>query len=181
MIRKPFIEGEKIYLRGLEESDISGNYFHWFDDDEVCAHNSHHRFPNSVAKMKDFLDHQNTGVDVLILAVIVREGDVHIGNIAFRQIDYIHRSAEYAIIVGEKKYWGKGYAFEASCLLLKHGFDNLNLHRIFLGTPANNLGMVKLAESLGMTMEGVGREEFFKNGRYQDVKHYAVLRSEFKY
>ena len=178
-MRRPFLQGERVYLRALERSDLTERYLQWFNDAEVCAQNGHHRFPNSGALMETYLREVISGPSDLVLAIIDAGTDEHIGNIALQGIDSVARSAEYAIIVGQKDHWGGGYAAEASRLLLRHGFEELNLHRIYLGTPVGNDAMQRLAEALGMRQEGRRREAFFKAGAYHDVLEYGILASEF--
>ena len=36
----PFLEGDKVYLRGLEKSDLQTNYFQWLNDQEVTRNMS---------------------------------------------------------------------------------------------------------------------------------------------
>jgi RimJ/RimL family protein N-acetyltransferase len=175
----PFLVGQNVYLRGLEETDLTGNYFQWFNDQEVCRFNSHGRFPNSLQAMRDYLHLVHTSSSDLALAIIVKKNDVHIGNIALQGIDWISRSAEYAIIVGEKKYWGKGCATEASDLLLAHAFGSLNLQRVHCGTSSDNTAMQRLAEYMGMKREGVRRNGIYKEGKYRDIYEYGILREEY--
>jgi ribosomal-protein-alanine N-acetyltransferase len=179
-MRRPFLQGERVYLRALETSDLTERYLQWFNDAEVCAQNGHHRFPNSEARMEAYLREVVSGPTDLVLAIIDASTDEHIGNIALQGIDPVARSAEYAIIVGEQSRWGGGYAAEASRLLLRHGFEELNLHRVHLGTPEGNVAMQRLAAALGMREEGRRREAFYKGGAYHDVLEYGILRSEFQ-
>jgi RimJ/RimL family protein N-acetyltransferase len=116
--------------------------------------------------------------DQLVLAMVLRENDQHFGNIALTHIDTVRRSAEFAILVGEKNFWSKGYGEEAGRLLLDHGFFTLNLHRICCGTFSTNVGMQRLAEKLGMQLEGRRREAAFKDNQWLDILEYGVLREE---
>lgn len=179
-MERPFLKGQRVYLRALQESDADGNYLGWFNDAEVCAENSHHRFPSTKESLLKYVHAVEWSPDDFVMAIVTVEGDVHIGNIALQAIDHLSRSAEYAIVLGEKGYWRGGYGREASELLISHGFDQLNLQRIYLGTPENNAGMRRLAESLGMQEEGRQRRAFFKNGIYEDVILYGLLSEEFK-
>ena len=52
METKPFLSGEQVTLRPLEEKDLAGPYVSWLNDPEVCEHNSHHVFPYSLAEAK---------------------------------------------------------------------------------------------------------------------------------
>lgn len=172
-----FINGEKVYLRPLNYDDIEINYIHWFDDEEVCSGNSHHRFPITIEQMKNYINSINE--KNLVLAIIESSKNIHIGNISLQNINYINRSAEFAIIIGEKEYWNGGYGKEAAKLILNHGFKTLNLNKIYCGTLENNIGMQKLALSTGFKQEGIRRKAEFKNGEYLDVIEYGLLLEEF--
>ena len=174
-----FLNGNRIYLRPLFESDVEGNYVQWFNDEEVCKFNSHHIFAYSKEAAMDYIKKSGTSRDSIILAIVLKKNDKHIGNIALQKIDFISRSAELAIILGEKDYWGQGYSKEAGILFLKHAFFSINLHRVFCGTSSENLAMQKLACYLGMVEEGRRRQALFKNGKFVDIYEYGVLKKEF--
>jgi ribosomal-protein-alanine N-acetyltransferase len=178
-MEQAFIYGKRINLRGLEEKDLTGNYFHWFNDQQVCEFNSHGLFPNSINRMKHYFESVSNSRTALVLAIIHRDTNSHIGNVSLQQIDWLSRAAEFAIIMGERNYWGKGFATEASKMIVEHGFSALNLNRIHCGTSADNKGMRKLAAALMMTQEGVRRQAMYKNGIYKDMIEYGVLRDEF--
>lgn len=176
---KPFITGENINLRPLSQEDLAGNYINWFNDAEVCLYNSHHIYPYSQAEAIKYISTIQNNKNNLVLAITTKNGGEHIGNISLQKIDFVSRNAEYAIILGEKEYWGKGIAREASVLILKHGFEELNLHKIYCGTSENNKTMQKLASSLGMKEEGRRKEALYKTGKYVDIIEYGLLRKDF--
>jgi len=179
MRKIPFLSGEKIYLRPLIETDCNGPYPIWFNDIEVCRNNSHHVFPYTMEGAVEFIKQANRGAHHLVLAIISHDEENHIGNISLDEINYINRSAELTIVIGDKKSWGKGYGKEAARLICHHGFNVLNLKRISCGTFENNIGMQKLARYLGMTEEGRRRDAVFKHGRYMNIIEYGILRDEF--
>ncbi len=176
--RFDFLIGEKVCLRPLQEEDADGAYPGWLNDAEVSAGNSHHVFPYTRSQALEFIRSQSGRRDSLVLAVVERLNGVHIGNISLQNLNFINRSGELAILLGEKKFWGQGLGFEASRLLVRHGFEALNLNRIELGTPASNIGMQKIAEKLGMKREGVKRAAFFKDGLFQDIWIFGLLADE---
>jgi [ribosomal protein S5]-alanine N-acetyltransferase len=175
----PFLEGGEIYLRPLVAGDADGPYPRWFNDAEVCRSNAHHVFPYRVEDARRYIAYANRGRDRLVLAIVHRADNRHIGNIALESIDYINRVAELAIVIGEKSSWGKGYGKEAARLLCDHGFVVLNLNRISAGTLDDNIGFQRIADYLGMVREGRRRRAVYKLGRYVDVVEYGLLRSEF--
>ena len=83
------------------------------------------------------------------LAIECREGNGWrlIGNSGFFDFDFTAHSAEIGIMIGDKSYWNKGYGTEAMGLLLRHGFDTLNLNRIFLRVYVSNPRAIRRAPS----------------------------------
>lgn len=175
----PFLTGDRVYLRALEEDDVDGGYPTWLNDEEVCRGNSHHRYPYTREAAVEWVQQARSKRDSLVLAIVASKDDTHIGNIELKRIDPVYRSAEFAILTGEKSFWGQGYSREAAKLLVDHGFFTLNLNRIDCGTFETNTGMRKLAGYLGMREEGRRRQAVFKQNRWIDVIEFGLLRSEY--
>lgn len=175
-----FLEGRRIYLRPLEERDADGPYAGWLNDAQTCAGNSHHVFPYSRLRALEYIRSAARSEHDVVLAVMVRQGERHVGNIALNRIHALYRSAQFAILLGERDAWGNGYGLEAGRLLLRHGFTALNLQRIECGTFAGNTGMRKLALALGMKEEGVRRSAAWKDGAFVDVVEFGILKAEFR-
>lgn len=174
-----FLKGQRIHLRALMEKDLTDSYLQWLNDEEVCAGNSHAMFPNTEHKMKAYFESLKNGTQQVTLAIIYTEREKHIGNVALQNINWISRSAEFAILLGDKEFWNGGYGEEASKLIMEYGFSRLNLHRIYCGTFDNNTGMRKLALKLKMKEEGLRREAVYKNGSYHNIIEFGVLKSEY--
>ncbi|GGF91459.1 GNAT family N-acetyltransferase [Paenibacillus abyssi] len=174
----PFLNGSRLFLRPLQENDAESNYLNWFNDAEVCKQNNHYRYPYLYQDALQYIQYAQKTKESLILAIVTLEDHVHIGNISLQDIHFINRTADFAIVLGEKKYWNKGYASEAAKLIIAHGFQELNLNRISCGTYHTNVGMQRLAESLGFIKEGVRRQAAYKQNQYIDVIEYGILRNE---
>lgn len=179
-MKNPFLIGEKIYLSPLTKDDISDEYISWLNDAEVCRENSHATFPNSEVKTTAYVESIENSKTEIVFAIRWKENDIHIGNISFQKINWINRSGEIAIIIGNKNYWNKGIGSEAYKLLIDYGFNTLNLNRISSGQTINNEGMIKVCEKNGMKKEGLLREALFKNGKFSDVIIYSILLKEYK-
>lgn len=179
-MRNPFLIGKTIYLRTIEASDLDENYQSWFNDAEVCQFNSHHRFPNYRQNMEEYYDDVIKSKNNLVLAIIDKETNQHVGNIALQDINLLDRTAELAIIIGNKQSWGKGIGREAAKLIIVHGFDSLNLNRIGFGTSEENKAMQKLGESLGFKKEGTMRQALYKNNGFKDIIIFGLLRAEYE-
>jgi RimJ/RimL family protein N-acetyltransferase len=164
------------FVRSLAIEDLDGPYPGWFEDQVVCRYNSHGKFFKTRASFERFI--QSLDREDRVVWAVCHVTDGHIGNISLQQISFIDRTAEFAIILGDKRHWGRGVGLLAGQALLRHGFDKLNLERIYCGTAATNIGMQKLAVQMGMTLEGTRRNHLFLDGERVDVLEYGILRSE---
>lgn len=73
--------------------------------------------------------------------------DTYIGNIYLT--DITSTTATYHIFIGNKEYWGKGVAREASKLILDYAFNQLNLKEVRLEVRPQNTSALKLYKKLG--------------------------------
>ncbi len=173
------LESERVLLRPLRLTDVEGNYPQWLNDPKVCRYNSHGEKLYTKEMAREYIELVNSSDSYEVFAIIDKANDIHLGNISLQQIDRKNNNAEFAILIGEKAYWGKGYAFEAAQRVLRFGFETLKLHRIYCGTSEANIPMQKLALKLGFSQEGRSREAFYKKGAFYDIIHYGLLDTEY--
>jgi ribosomal-protein-alanine N-acetyltransferase len=168
--------GDNYFLRALCESDLEGPYMSWFEDQEVCRFNSHGKFFPNVEYFRSYINSPNDCSR--IVWAICHQDDGHIGNISLQGISLINRNAELALLIGDRRHWHKGVGKIAAAQLIRHGFDKLNLVRIYCDTAATNSAMRKLALSLGFREEGCRQAHLFLNGDWVDVIEYGLLRTD---
>lgn len=112
--------------------------------------------------------------EVISRFAIIYEGK-HVGNIGLHpQTDIYARNAEVGYFIGEA-YWGKGIATKAIELIVQHGFEKLDLVRIFAGVFSYNKGSMRALEKCGFEFEGISRHGAVKNNKILDVHEFAVL------
>lgn len=172
------LESARLYLRPLHVNDALGDYPSWLNDQEVCQYNSHGDTFYTKEMALFYIQSVQNNLTCKVFAICDKATDKHIGNIALQAISPKNKSAEFAILLGDKGYWGKGLSKEAGKLLLDYGFDFLKLHRIYCGTSEANVPMQHLAHSLGMELEGRRKEALFKNENFYDVLEYGILTKE---
>lgn len=179
MKKSVFLEGRRVVLRGITRKDFKGSYFDWLNDGEVTRYLQSGLFPNTPEKMSGLYDSIVKNQDVLFLAIADKKSGKHIGNIKLGPINWVHRFSEYGILIGEKKFWGKGVCREATELLLNHAFRRLNLHRVRLGVVRENVSALESYKKIGFKIEGRAREQFRVDGKYHDVIFMGILDREF--
>lgn len=171
--------GERIRLRAVEREDVK-QFHEWVNDPEVTRGLSLY-LPLSMQDEENWFEGiTKRDPNEKPFAIEVRKGRNWklIGNCGVFNIDFVNRSGELGIIIGEKAEWNKGYGAETMTLLLRHGFETLNLHRLFLRVYSTNVRAVRSYEKAGFLLEGRLREAVYKRGRYDDVLIMSVLRSE---
>jgi RimJ/RimL family protein N-acetyltransferase len=175
------IFGKAIRLRAIEDTDLE-RFVEWFNDPEVTHHLM--RFlPMSMRLEKQWFEKlQELEEEARPLALDAREGDqwVHIGSCGLHAIDWRSRKAELGIAVGDKRYWDRGFGSDAVRTLLHHGFETLNLHRIYLYVFEDNERAIKVYLRQGFQEEGRLREHSYRVGSYRDLIVMGILRREWE-
>ncbi len=181
------IFGQRIRFTGVERDDLA-TFINWVNDPEVLRGTGIY-LPLSMADEQDWfetmrkkpMDEHNLAIEVLEPAADGSErGWKLIGGCSFFNLNHRNRSSEFGIMIGEKSYWNKGYGTEAVRLLCQHGFNTLNLNRIYLRVFETNPGAVRAYEKAGFMHEGRQRKAEFREGKYIDVLVMSLLKDEFK-
>jgi UDP-4-amino-4,6-dideoxy-N-acetyl-beta-L-altrosamine N-acetyltransferase len=170
------ILGEKIRLRAIEREDIP-TFVRWFNDPEVRRYLEMY-LPMSKAEEEQWFEAHLKNDSNRFFGIETAEG-VLIGNVGLHSIDWKNRSAVLGIVIAEKEYWGKGYGSDAITTLLRFAFGEMNLHRIHLSAFEFNERAMGCYERCGFRREGRARDALFREGRYHDAIHMAILRKEF--
>ncbi len=173
------IYGKHVRLRSVERSDLRC-FQEWLNDPEVSDGLSTY-LPLSMADEEQWFERMSrVEPEEKPLAIDLKEdsGWRLIGDIGFFNLEWANRSAEFGLFIGDKSVWNKGYGTEVVRLLLKHGFETLNLHRIYLRVYSTNPRARRSYEKVGFVLEGTLREAVYRHGRYADIYVMSVLRSE---
>jgi RimJ/RimL family protein N-acetyltransferase len=78
------------------------------------------------------------------------------------------------------EYQGKGYCTEATKLAMKYAFEDWNAHKVVAMCNEYNFASYKIMEKLGMTREGIFREELPWQGKWVNQLFYCILDSEYQ-
>ena len=111
-------------------------------------------------------------------AVLLADSSQLVGMVSLTRIDYVHRNAEFNAVVGERGKQNRGVGTAATRAMVRHGFFDLNLHRIYVSILRENVGSIRMCEKAGFKEEGTIREGAYKNGQYHDLVLMGVLKSE---
>lgn len=173
------IYGDRLRLRAAERDDLP-LFVAWLNDPEVRQFLFMNLPLSAAQEERWFEDMQKAPPAEHVLVIEIRgdNGWTAIGNTSLMNIDWINRLAEVGIFIGEKSFWSQGYGREVMRMMLKHGFETLNLNRIWLRVYEFNKRGIRAYERAGFKHEGRQRQAIFKDGHYHDVLFMSVLRDE---
>lgn len=175
------IYGTRVRLRAVERADLPF-FVAWLNDPEVREGLIVY-LPLSLEEEEEWFQgvlKRPAPERPLAIERQAAEGWQLLGNCGLHNLNWKDRSAELGIFIGEKQCWGQGYGSEALRLLIHHGFETLNLHRLYLHVYAYNTRAIRVYEKIGFVLEGRLRQARYHQGAYHDVLVMSVLRTEWK-
>jgi len=174
------IVGDKVAL-GPRRRDLLAVYLQWINDFEVTRTLAIGLHPVTWEAEEAWYEHTSQSErDTVVFTVYERLTMRPIGNTDLRNIDYVHRTAEFGILLGEKDCWGKGYGTETTALMLDYGFTGLGLHNIMLRVFTFNERGIRAYTRAGFCVMGHRRQAHRLGGRVYDVVYMDCLATEFQ-
>lgn len=175
-MQNPFIVGERLYLRPLEPDKDYHPVAQWGNAEDMRRY--FNVYPASDARMKERLDQFYRSFQHILFGVALKDDNDLIGIVGLKDINTLNQTAEFYVKIDPSRQ-GKGYGTEATTLMLRYGFFELNLNRIQTQDMEENIGGWRADEKAGFKLEGTLREAILRFGRYHHVRVYSVLRSEY--
>ncbi len=176
METRPTLVTARLRLRPYREEDIA-ELLPIIGTREVAATTLRIAHPYTEQDARDFLA-LGREPGKIWLAITLRNDGKQIGGIGLR-VDDQHQHAELGYWLG-LPYWGQGYATEAGRELLRYGFEDLGLHRVFASHFKQNPSSGRILVKLGMRHEGCQREHLRKWDQFVDSELYGILRQEWQ-
>jgi len=169
-----------VALRALEPKDAEVTVL-WRNDPAIRDQILSFRFPVSHVMEAGFIKRAIAGDDMQqCVAGVVDLSDGALCGIAYlRDIDWISRNAAFGLMIGRLDRQRRGLGRRALRLMLRHGFDVLNLERVYLYVVEYNLPARRLYETSGFVYEGSLRKHVALGGKRFDLMAMGMLRDEF--
>jgi RimJ/RimL family protein N-acetyltransferase len=171
LILRPFGPGDLDDLYAYQSRPDVARYLHWDARDRAQAREALEQQCREIALDQDG--------DWLTYAVVWGEPGRVIGEVGLKWLSREHRQGEIGFVFNPD-YQGRGLATEAAEVMLRLGFDDLNLHRIIGSCTAQNAASARLMERLGMRQEAhFIHDEIIKGGWAEELV-YAILDDEWR-
>ena len=172
-----FLKGKKVILRPLDPKTDFELCLKWVNDWEVSQFLGR-AMPVYRKQEEEWFDgHAKSKTDLCFAIEVIETGEL-IGCMGLHEIDWIHRTATTGAMIGDKRYWGKGYGTDAKMALLDYAFNTLNLRKVSSKVVKFNKRSIAYSLKCGYKIEAQLRCEVFKKGRYWDVVILAVFKKD---
>jgi RimJ/RimL family protein N-acetyltransferase len=176
MIDPPTLQTDRLTIRPYSEKDIP-ELVRLIGTREVAATTLRIAHPYTERDARAFLELAEDP-DKLWLTMTLRPDSRQIGGIGLR-IDHDQQHAELGYWLGVP-FWGQGYATEAAREMLRYGFEDLGMHRIYASHFKHNPASGHVLKKIGMRYEGCQREHIRKWEEFVDSELYGILRREWE-
>lgn len=175
-MRAPVLEGKSLVLRQPEVADLP-YLVRFANDPELRGWLRFHR-PMSEDEESRWLRALEPSDD-LVWLMVPHGAPGPVGSIGLHDWDRVAAHAELGLGILRPTDRGKGMGEEACRLVLRHGFEELRLERVFLHVYTDNPA-VRLYERLGFRVEGTLRRHGWKRGAWRDQHVMGLLRGEWR-
>lgn len=174
MTFKNTLETERLILRPLNTDDFEAVHS-WASNPANTRYMAWG--PNSEEQTRSFLESVKSGKD---FAIVLKDSNKTIGSCGIYP-DSANDTGELGWIL-HKDYWKNGFGTELGRELIRYGFEDLNLRRIYAPCAAVNYGSYRVMERNGMRREALHIKKFWArvDKEWIDEVVYAILADEHK-
>ena len=176
----PVLETERLVLNRPNEDDLQDLLYHLNQTSEFAENTLSMPFPYEKKNAEfwfSMIDEGFRNKTAYISGIRLKENLKLIGGVGLHLAPE-HRKAELGYWLG-KDFWNKGYATEAASELIRFGFEEVELNKIFACFFPHNPASGKILQKIGMKKEATLKQEILKNAVFLDLERYSILRSDY--
>lgn len=175
----PKLETERLILRKMTLDDAQDMFEYASDPEETkyTLWDYHKSIEDSVNFLKSAIQRYEN-MEVSEWGVVYKENNKFIGTCGYGWWRPAHNRAEIGYALS-RKYWDRGLMTEAVKEAIKFGFEQMQLNRIEGTCFVENFASQRVLEKVGMTFEGILREQLLVKGIYRNLRLYSILRKEY--
>ena len=169
--------GERIYLSPMNQEDIE-TYTKWLNDFSVTDGLGMSSRVTSLEGERSYIESMTKHGEYQF-AIVDKETDTLLGNSGFSSIDNINQTAEVGLFIGDEEKRNKGIGTEVLNLLIKYGFEYLNLNNIMLKVYSFNERAIKCYKKTGFKEFGRRHKSKFIKNCWYDIIYMEILREDY--
>lgn len=172
------LTSKRLYFRRLSAGDATDVYASWLNDPAINRFLEVRHVQHTIQTCRSFIETCNADTASFLFGIFTNGGKNHIGNIKLGPVDWRYGSGQISLFIGDRAYWGAGYATESISEITKFGFVELGLFRLEAGCYEDNLGSLRAFLKSGFSPEGFFRKKFTLDGKRTGCFWLGALRDE---
>jgi len=165
------LQGKYVRLEPIRPEDVSERYVGWLNDPEITRHTEARHSRHSLTSVLAYVILAISDPNAAMWRIVV--DGAHIGNIRLSDVNFVHRRASVALLIGETHHRGVGHGAEAVEIVARYGLEDMGLNKVTAGIYRTNIASRRAFEKAGFEMEAVLRRHAFEDGMFVDVLQMA--------
>ena len=181
MIEQPILETLRLRLRPLNEADATAIQrvasIREIADSMISL--PHPYPPGEAERYIAKQEVEKRDETAFTFAVVQKADEAFCGVVELRAIEREHSQGELSFWLSVD-VWGLGYMSEVLQAVIKYGFRELGLNRLYAYHMVRNPASGRVLKKNGFRQEGVLRQRVRKWDVFEDVALWAMLQSDFQ-
>ncbi|MFH1800831.1 MAG: GNAT family protein [Candidatus Omnitrophota bacterium] len=175
------LKGNLVGLVAIEHEDLK-RLLEWRNNVQLRKHFREYRELNMELQEKWYREMIQSNPSAMMFSVRRLSDNELLGCCGLAYIHPVYRHADLSLYIGWNNAYidQEGYAREACELIFNYGFDDLGLNKIWTEIYVFDSKKKALYDSLGMSLDGVLRQNYFSEGRFWDSWLLSILSSEWR-
>lgn len=170
------VVGKSVDLKKMEEVDLEQVRV-WRNSKDVSSFMLSQTIITAEQQRKWYEAIRNSAEQLYF--IIVSKTGLKLGVVNFNKIDPVTKTAEPGLYIGDTSNRNSFFGMEAYFQLLKFGFEELNLSKVYGTALAVNETAIKMNKSFGYTIESVTRNAIAIDQEMHDVVKLNLLAGDF--
>jgi len=174
------ILGKHIYLTAVEKEDLS-QLKTWRNNPDFRKKFREYRELNSEMQNNWFEKFVVNDKNTIMFSIRNIANAELLGCCGLCYINWVHRYADLSFYIGKDNlYVDDKYALETVDLLIKYGFYELGLNKIWTEIYEFDSLKINFLRRYGFKTDGQLRENYFYDGKWWDSLIFSILSKDFK-
>ncbi|WP_286968657.1 GNAT family N-acetyltransferase [Flavobacterium sp. UBA4854] len=173
------LRGKITGLRALEKEDLIF-LRDWRNNPDFRKNFREHKELN-LQNQENWFNRTYSNPNDFMFVIVDLKTNEPIGACGLLYTNWINRSSDFSFYIGYNDlYIDDVYAFDAAHTLIKYGFEDLNLNKIWMELYEYDLKKINFfKECFNFKVDGKLRDNAFAEGKYWDSFIISLLKSEF--
>ncbi len=173
-VKKLKINEGKISIRPITKNDLVQT-IKWLKDPEVNKFLASDFNDLDLEKEVNWLKEMNGSLIDFVFAIDDRKLKKYIGNCGIHKVDWVNKTCEFGIVIGDKDYWEKKFGSDTISAIIRFAFHSLNLIKIKLFVYEYNTRAINAYKKHGFAIKEILikdhlYENFYWNTLVMEIK-----------